>query len=217
VDAITGPTIGRPKTATYRLLDLVGLDVMAHVNNNLYDAVPEDAYREALRPEKTSALMTSMLDKKWLGNKVGQGFYKQERVNGAREFWTLNPQKMEYEPSPKIRFESVGAVRNIENLGERVRKLLTFADRAANYARGLLSYVSACAACVPPHVVFRLADVDDAMRWGFSHDAGPLELWEMLGVAETVEKMEAMGLEVATWVKDMLASGHDTFYATNGV
>ena len=217
VDAITGPTIGRPKTATYRLLDLVGLDVMAHVNNNLYDAVPQDEYREALRPERTSALMQAMLDKKWLGNKVGQGFYKEQRVNGVREFWTLNPTSMEYEATPKIRFESMGAVRNVEDLGQRLRKLLGFDDRAAQYARDLLYYGFAYAAYVAPEIAYKLSDVDDAMRWGFSHEAGPFEMWDMLGVAETAAKMEAQGLTIAPWVKEMLATGHDCFYKNGSV
>lgn len=216
VDAITGPTIGRPKTATFRLLDLVGLDVMAHVNNNLYDAVPHDAYREALRPERTSALMQGMLDRKWLGNKVKQGFYKEERVGGKREFWALNPQTMAYEAAPKIRFDSIGAVRNVEDLGERLRKLLQFDDRAANYLRRLLYYGFAYAAYVTPEIAYRLSDVDAAMRWGFGHEAGPFEMWDMLGVAETVAKMEAEGFEVAPWVKEMLATGHDCFYKSNG-
>lgn len=216
VDAITGPVIGRPKTATFRLLDLVGLDVMAHVNKNLYAAVPQDAYREVLRPERTGALMETMIGNKWLGNKSGQGFYKQERVNGGKEFWALNPGSMAYEPAPKIRFESVGAVRNVENLGERLRKLLQFDDRAANYARDLLYYGFAYAAYVTPDIAYRLSDVDNAMRWGFGHEAGPFEMWDMLGVRETAEKMEAAGFEVAPWVKEMLAGGHDCFYKSNG-
>lgn len=217
VDAITGPLIGRPKTATYRLLDLVGLDVMAHVNNNLYEAVPHDAYREVLRPQRTAALMSAMLDRKWLGNKVGQGFYKEQRVNGAREFWTLNPETMAYEAAPKIRFDSIGAVRNVEDLGERLRKLLSYDDRAANYARDLLYYGFAYAAYVAPEIAYRLSDVDDAMRWGFSHEAGPFEIWDMLGVAETAERMEAQGLTIAPWVKEMLATGHDSFYKNGSV
>ncbi len=216
VDAITGPTIGRPKTATFRLLDLVGLDVMAHVNNNLYDAVPDDDFREALRPERTSALMQSMLDRKWLGNKSKQGFYKEERVGGKREFWALNPETMAYEAAPKIRFDSIGAVRNVEDLGERVRRLLQFDDRAANYIRKLLYYGFSYAAYVMPEIAYRLSDVDAAMRWGFGHEAGPFEMWDMLGVAETAEKMEAEGFAVAPWVKEMLATGHDCFYHTNG-
>jgi 3-hydroxyacyl-CoA dehydrogenase len=212
IDAITGPTIGRPKSATFRLMDLVGLDVMQHVNSNLYDAVIGDAYRETLHPKKLTGVMQGMLENKWLGNKSGQGFYKKTFVNGKREFWTLNMETMEYESTPKVRFESIGAVRKTDDLGQRVRKLLTFDDRAATYVRDTLYFGFAYAAYVTPQIAYQLSDVDDAMRWGFGHEAGPFELWDMLGVAETVEKMEEAGLEVAGWVKDMLASGHDSFY-----
>jgi 3-hydroxyacyl-CoA dehydrogenase len=212
IDAITGPTVGRPKSATFRLMDLVGLDVMQHVNSNLYEAVTDDPYRETLRTAKLSAVMDEMLQNQWLGNKSGQGFYKKTFVNGKREFWALNPKTMEYEPAPKVRFESVGAVRKTEDLGERIRKLLTFDDRAANYVRDTLYFGFAYAADVAPKIAYRLSDVDDAVRWGFAHEAGPFEMWDMLGVAETAEKMEEAGLEVADWVKDMLASGHTSFY-----
>ncbi|HEY1410207.1 MAG TPA: 3-hydroxyacyl-CoA dehydrogenase NAD-binding domain-containing protein, partial [Promineifilum sp.] len=213
IDAITGPTIGRPKTATFRLLDLVGLDVMAHVNDNLYDAVPNDPYREILRPKRTTELIQNMLGNRWLGNKSGQGFYKGIMVDGTREFWTLNPASLEYEPAPKVRFESIGEVRKIEALGPRLQKLLTFDDRAAEYVRRLLYFGFAYAAHVAPEIAYRLSDIDDAMRWGFSHQAGPFEMWDMLGVAETATKMESMGLTVAPWVKDLIAGGHDSFYA----
>jgi 3-hydroxyacyl-CoA dehydrogenase len=212
IDAITGPTVGRPKSATFRLMDLVGLDVMQHVNSNLYDAVTDDPYRETLRPANLSAVMEKMLEKQWLGNKSGQGFYKKTFVDGKREFWTLNPDTMEYEPAPKIRFDSVGAVRKTEDLGERLRKLFTFDDRAATYLRDTLYFGFAYAASVAPKIAYHLSDVDDAVRWGFAHEAGPFEMWDMLGVAETAEKMEQAGLEIAGWVKEMLASGRSSFY-----
>ncbi len=212
IDAITGPVIGRPKTATFRLLDLVGLDVMAHVNNNLYDLVADDPYRETLRPTKTTAVMEQMLANKWLGNKADQGFYKRVMVDGQRDFYALNPQTMEYEPQPKVRFDSIGAVRKIEELGPRLRKLLQHDDRAAEYVRNTLYFGFAYATHVTPEIAYRLTDVDDAVRWGFSHEAGPFELWDMLGVAETADNMEAAGFEVADWVKEMLSQGHDRFY-----
>ncbi len=212
IDAITGPLIGRPKTATYRLLDLVGLDVMGHVNNNLYAAVPDDPYRDILKGEKATAVIGAMIDNKWLGNKTGQGFYKKTFVDGKREFWALNPETLEYEPDPKPRFESVGKVRKVESLGARVGQLLEYDDRAANYARNLLYYGFAYAAHVAPEIAYKLSDVDDAMRWGFGHEAGPFEMWDMLGVAETAEKMEEAGYEVASWVKEMLAGGYTSFY-----
>ena len=212
IDAITGPLIGRPKTATYRLMDLVGLDVMGHVNNNLYAAVPDDPYRDILKGEKATAVIGAMIDNKWLGNKTGQGFYKKTFVDGKREFWALNPETLEYEPDPKPRFESVGKVRKVESLGARVGQLLEYDDRAASYARNLLYYGFAYAAHVAPEIAYKLSDVDDAMRWGFGHEAGPFEMWDMLGVAETAEKMEEAGYEVASWVKEMLAGGYTSFY-----
>ncbi|MCA9948283.1 MAG: enoyl-CoA hydratase/isomerase family protein, partial [Anaerolineales bacterium] len=213
IDAITGPLIGRPKTATYRLMDLVGLDVMGHVNHNLYEAVPHDPYRDILKGEKATAVIDKMLADKWLGNKTGQGFYKKTFVDGKREFWALNTKTFEYEPDPRPRFDSVSAVRKTEDLGARVAKLLEYDDRAANYVRHLLYYGFAYAAHVAPEIAYSLSDVDDAMRWGFSHEAGPFQMWDMLGVAETAEKMEEAGYEVAGWVKEMLDGGQDSFYS----
>ncbi len=217
VDAITGPVIGRPKTASFRLMDLVGLDVMNHVNQNLYELIPEDNYREALMSPRSAAVIQKMLDNGWLGNKSGQGFYKKTFVDGKREFWTLNTETFAYEPPVKVRFDSIGAVRKIEDLGERLRQFLTFDDRAAEYARHLLYFGFSYAAYVAPEIAYKLSDIDDAMRWGFAHEAGPFELWDMLGVAETAEKMEALGYEVADWVKEMLAAGQTSFYADGRV
>lgn len=212
VDAITGPLVGHPKTATFRLTDLVGLDVMMHVNRNLYPAIPHDKYREILKAPKSVALNEKLAEKGWLGNKSGQGFYKQVRVNGNREFHTIDPDTLEYFNPPSVRFDSVGAVRKIEDLGERLRKLLEFDDRAANFVRDTTYYMLAYAAYVTPEIAHSIVDVDKANRWGFAHEAGPFEIWDMLGVADTIEKMEAAGHEVAAWVKEMVASGHDSFY-----
>ncbi len=212
IDALTGPLIGRPKTATFRLLDLVGLDIMAHVNDNLYDAIPRDTFRDVLKGERTRALLGQMLANKWLGNKTGQGFYKQTTVNGQREFLALNTTSMAYEPAAPARFESVGAVYKIDDLGQRLAKLLTFDDRAANYVRDILYQGFAYAAAVAPEIAYKLSDLDDAMRWGFAHQAGPFQMWDLLGVNETAKKMEAAGFPVAGWVMDMLAAGHTHFY-----
>lgn len=212
VDEITGPLVGHPKTATFRLTDLVGLDVMMHVNRNLYPAIPEDPYREILKGEKSNALNARLAERNWLGNKSGQGFYKTVMVGGKKEFHILNPETMAYEPPVKVRFESVGAVRKIEDLGARLRQLLTFEDRAAAFVRDTTYYMLAYAAYITPEIAYTIVDVDNANRWGFAHEAGPFEIWNMLGVADTVEKMEAAGLTVASWVKEMLAAGHSSFY-----
>lgn len=212
VDAITGPLVGHPKTATFRLTDLVGLDVMMHVNRNLYPAIPHDPYRDILQAPKSTALNEKLAEKGWLGNKSGQGFYKQVRVDGNREFHTIDPNTLEYFNPPSVRFDSVGAVRKIEDLGERLRKLLEFDDRAANFVRDTTYYMLAYAAYVTPEIAHSIVDVDKANRWGFAHEAGPFEIWDMLGVVEMIEKMEAAGHEVADWVKEMVAAGHDCFY-----
>jgi 3-hydroxyacyl-CoA dehydrogenase len=213
VDAITGPLIGRPKTATFRLLDLVGLDVMGHVSNNLYDAIPDDPYRNILRSERSHEVIDQMLENKWLGNKSGQGFYKKTFVNGKREFWTLDPEIMEYTAPKKARFDSVGAVRKIESLQERLPSLLEQdEDRAVEYVRDTLFYSLAYAAEVAPHIAFSLVDVDNAMRWGFAHEAGPFQMWDMLGLKKTAEAMKEAGLSIADWVQTMLKNGHESFY-----
>jgi 3-hydroxyacyl-CoA dehydrogenase len=213
IDALTGPLVGRPKTATFRLMDLVGLDVMSHVNNNLYEAVPGDPYREVLRSSNTGAVIGQMLENNWLGNKSGQGFYKKTFVNGKREFWTLNPETMEYEAPDKVRFTSVGNVRQIEELPDRLTTLLDQEDdKAVRYLRETLYHTLAYAAYVTPEIAYRLTDVDDAVRWGFAYEAGPFEIWDMLGVQKTVDQIEDAGFEIASWVKEMLAAGHDTFY-----
>jgi 3-hydroxyacyl-CoA dehydrogenase len=212
VDNLTGPLVGRPKTATFRLLDLVGLDVMAHVNTNLYEAIAHDPFRDVMRGEHAPAFMQKMLDEGRLGNKAKQGFYKMTMVDGERQFWTVDPETMAYTPPAQVRFDSVGKVRKIEELGPRLRALLEHDDRAAEYVRNLLYYSLSYASHVTPEIAYSLKDVDDAMRWGFSHEAGPFELWDMLGVAETVEKMEDAGFEVAGWVHEMLDAGNEQFY-----
>ncbi len=212
VDAITGPLIGHPKTATFRLGDLVGLDVSYHVGRNLYSAIPDDPYREHLNGEKSRALGEKMMANRWLGNKTGQGFYKKAYLNGKREFLALNPETMEYEAAPKVRFKSVGKVRKVEELGERMKALLEYDDRAAEFVRATTYFMLEYAAYVTPQIAYSIVDVDNANRWGFNYEVGPFELWDMLGVAETVEKMEAAGYQVADWVKEMLAAGHTSFY-----
>lgn len=216
VDSITGSLIGRPNTGTFRLTDLVGLDIMVHVNSNLYPAIEHDPYREYLVAPAVLDINSKMMENKWLGNKTGQGFYKKTMVDGKREFWALNLETFEYEPDPKTRFDSVGAVRKIEDLGERLRKLIEHDDKAATFVRRVLYFSMAYAAAVGKEIAYSIADIDNAVRWGFAHEAGPFEIWDMLGVAETVEKMESEGFEVADWVKEMLDSGINSFYDDEG-
>jgi len=216
VDAITGPLIGRPKTATFRLQDLVGIDVAHYVAQNLHELIPDDPYREELAKEAVGQLIGGLVERGRLGNKSGEGFYKKARdEKGRTTFLVLDPKTFDYEPQQEVRFESVGAVRKIADLGERLRELFSerFAgDRAARLAWDVVGHLLAYAAHAAPEIAHDLPSVDDAVRWGFSYEAGPFELWDLLGVAETAEKLEASGHDVAPWVREMLQSGRESFY-----
>jgi 3-hydroxyacyl-CoA dehydrogenase len=218
VDAITGPVIGRPKTATFRLLDLVGLDVAYHVGANLAKLIPDDKEaQELLLAEKPAALSKALLDKGWLGNKTKAGYYKQVIVDGNREFWTLNLDTLEHQPpAEKIRFESIGNTRGIEDPGERIKAMIQEEDRAGKLARALtLQMLAYCSRCIP-EITDLPSSIDDAMRWGFMHEIGPFEIWDALGVADGLALMKADGFEPADWVKDMLDAGFESFYEYQG-
>jgi 3-hydroxyacyl-CoA dehydrogenase len=216
VDALTGPLIGHPRTATFRLFDLVGIDVLYHVTRNLYPVVPDDESRELLTSQPVLTLLKRMVDNNWLGSKSGQGFYKEVRKDGVREFWSLNLKTFEYESPTKPRFDSVGRAKDVEPLAERLKVMLAGEDRAANLLRASTYYGLAYASQRLPEIADSPLAVDQAMRWGFTHDQGPFETWDALGVRETVKQMEAAGAPPAAWVKEMLASGNETFYARAG-
>jgi len=224
VDALTGPIVGHPKTATFRLFDLIGIDIMTHVNANLYPAIPDDAYRDVLQYEKAMGLMQAMLGHKWLGNKTGQGFYKRVETEKGRQFWVLDLETMEYQPPAQPRFESVEKHRGVADTGERIKRLCAEAwgerrsadsrtqDRAAQFVWATTAFGCNYAASLVPEVAPNILAVDNANKWGFGHKLGPFEIWDALGVAESVAQMEAEDMVVTPWVKEMLADGHTSFY-----
>ncbi len=212
VDAILGKLIGRPKTAHFRLMDLVGIDVMDHVSRNLYEAIPHDPFRDLLTDPNVERVTKFLLEKGWLGNKTGQGFYKRVKQNGKKEFWHLNLKTLEYEPPAKPRWDSVKKAKDIEDLGERLRFLVQQDDKVGRLVWATLANQCSYAGYVTPEIADDIINVDNAMRWGFNHEMGPFEVWDALGVAETVERMEKDGYFVADWVKEMLANGHPSFY-----
>ena len=217
VDAITGPAMGRPKTATFRLLDLVGIDVWEHVGGNLGPAIPHDERAQRyLSAEAGNQLIHTLVERGWLGNKTKQGFYKEVRQNGNKEFWPLNLQTMEYEAPQKPRFDSLGKARKIEQLGERLKTLLEADDRAGALARALTYHSLAYASVTIPEIADTPLPIDNAIRWGFSHEAGPFEVWDALGVEETMESIRVAGFQPASWVDEMLSTGHPTFYQYEG-
>jgi 3-hydroxyacyl-CoA dehydrogenase len=214
VDAITGPAIGNPRTATFRLIDLVGIDVWDHVGKNLAPAIPHDTHAlKYLGSERVNNLIETLVSRGALGNKTKQGFYKEVRTpEGGKEFWSLNLETLEYEAPKKVRFESIGKVKDLEKLGARLKVLLAAEDRAGELVRALTYQSLAYASERIPEVADTPKPIDDAMRWGFGREAGPFETWDMLGVAEAAHAMRLAGFPPAPWVDEMLAQGCADFY-----
>jgi 3-hydroxyacyl-CoA dehydrogenase len=211
VDALTGPLVGRPKTATFRLFDQVGLDVMVGVAANLHELAPEDESRDVLpAPEP----LRRMLDAKLLGNKTGGGFYRRGRRDGQTVFDVLDLDTLEYRPAARPDLPIVAAARDHDDLGARLRFLLDRADedRGARYLRDTLLPSLAYAARRVPEIADSLVEVDHAVEWGFGYRLGPFRAWDAIGVADGVARMEALGIEVPAWVRELLAAGHQSFY-----
>ncbi|MGI8867078.1 MAG: 3-hydroxyacyl-CoA dehydrogenase family protein, partial [Rubrobacteraceae bacterium] len=213
IDAITGPLIGHPKTATFRLNDQVGLDIAVGVAENLYEAVPEDDAREDLKPP---AKLKEMQEKNLLGNKTGAGFYKRDKRDGKTVFDVLNRETFEHEPVENPAFPIADEAWKQGDLQARLRFLMEKADedRHAKYLRDTLLPYMAYASRRVPEISDTLEDMDHAMEWGFAHQTGPFRTWDLLGVSETVENMKSVGLEVGPWVHEMLEAGNETFYKT---
>ena len=213
VDAITGPLIGHPKTATFRLNDTVGLDIAVGVAENLYEAVPEDESREDLKPHPK---LKEMQERDLLGNKTGAGFYKRDKRDGKTVFDVLDMETFEHRPAEDPDVPIVAEAQKQGDLGARLRFLVEKADedRHAKYIRDTLYPYMAYASRRLPEISDTLEDADHAMEWGFAHETGPFRTWDLLGVRETVERMESLGIEVGPWVKEMLEGGNDGFYKT---
>ena len=214
IDAITGPLIGHPKTATFRLNDQVGLDIAVGVAENLYEAVPEDESREQLKPPEK---LEEMLEKDLLGNKTGAGFYKRDRRDGKTVFDVLDLETFEHQPAENPDIPIAEEAQKQGDLAARLRFLIDKADEDghARYIRDTLLPYMAYASRRVPEISDTLEDVDHAIEWGFAHQTGPFRTWDLLGVKETVEKMKALDIAVGGWVEEMLDAGNDSFYKTD--
>jgi 3-hydroxyacyl-CoA dehydrogenase len=213
VDAITGPLIGLPSTASFRLLDLVGLDVWAFVGSNLYTAVPNDPWRDRFLPLN---FQKKMIEQKWLGDKTGQGFYKKTGKGDAKEIQVLDWKTLEYKPLAKPRFASVEAARNIEDLSERLRTLLRSDDRAGKFLWKVFSDLFLYSAEMIPEISDRVVEIDRAMRWGYANKLGPFELWDALGFADVVTRLEGENRPLPENVKKMLSRAAASIYRQAG-
>jgi 3-hydroxyacyl-CoA dehydrogenase len=216
VDKLTGPVLGRPKSATFRTCDVVGLDTLVHVANGLKQNCPND---EANALFTLPGYVAKMNENKWLGDKTKQGFYKKTRkADGSSEILSLNLKTLEYVPQQKVKFATLDGARQIDDLEMRMKFLFAGKDKAGEFYRksfsGLFSYVSFRI----PEISDEIYKVDDAMRAGFGWGQGPFEVWDTIGLEAAAGAMKAAGVKYASWVDEMLASGNKSFYKLeNGV
>jgi 3-hydroxyacyl-CoA dehydrogenase len=212
VDALTGPIIGRPKSATFRTADVVGIDTLVKVAKGVADNCPGDEQRAAFA---IPAWLDKVTANNWLGDKTGQGFFsKTKGANGEKEILTLDLKTLEYGPRQRPKFASIEAAKQIDDLKARLRMLVQGTDKAGEFYRqfhyGLFSYISHRI----PEISDELYQVDDAMMAGFGWEIGAFESWDALGVESTVKMMKDAGYTVAAWVDEMIAQGNKTFYKT---
>ncbi|NMD28125.1 MAG: 3-hydroxyacyl-CoA dehydrogenase/enoyl-CoA hydratase family protein, partial [Bacteroidetes bacterium] len=210
IDALTGPLAGRPKSATFRTADVVGIDTLIKVAKGVYDNCPNDEAKDIFN---IPAWLNKMVENNWLGDKTGQGFFKKVKTpEGKSDIQVLNLQTMEYTARQKSKFATLEAAKPIEDLPARLKILINGTDKAGEFYRqfhySLFSYIS--------HRIPEISDevyrLDDAMMAGFGWEIGAFESWDASGLAKTTEAMKAAGFTVAKWVDDMLAAGHNTFY-----
>ncbi|MCY1021334.1 3-hydroxyacyl-CoA dehydrogenase/enoyl-CoA hydratase family protein [Pyxidicoccus sp. MSG2] len=209
VDKLFGPPMGRPKSAVFRTTDIVGLDTFVHVAKNCYDTLTQDEEREAFRMPD---FILDMVKKGILGDKSGGGFYKKQ----GKDIQVLDLKTMEYRAQNKVRFESLGAAKDVEDVRERVAVVLNGQDKAAKFAERITLDVMAYTSRRIPEIADDVVNVDRAMRWGYAWDLGPFESWDAYGVKKGVERMKELGLKPAKWVEDMLAAGRTSFYGVEG-
>ncbi|MGI8742853.1 MAG: 3-hydroxyacyl-CoA dehydrogenase/enoyl-CoA hydratase family protein [Bryobacteraceae bacterium] len=209
VDAMTGPLIGLPNSASFRLLDIVGLDVWAFVGRNLYEAVPHDPWRERFLPAE---FQNNMIEREWLGEKTGQGFYKRIGKGGDRVIHVIDWKTLEYHPLGKVRFPSAEAAKNIEDLPERLRTLVKTGDRVGNFLWKIFSDLFLYSADMIPEISDRIVEIDRAMRWGYANKLGPFELWDALGFEAVIDRMQGERRILPANIREMLAAGGHSLY-----
>ncbi|MDX8553406.1 3-hydroxyacyl-CoA dehydrogenase NAD-binding domain-containing protein [Tenacibaculum sp. 1B UA] len=210
VDKLTGPVIGRPKSATFRTVDVVGLDTLVHVANGIYENCPNDEAHDLF---KLPDFIDTMMENKWLGNKTKQGFYKKTKnAEGKREILALDLDTMEYRPSKKAKFATLELTKTIDKPIDRFKVLVGGKDKAGEFYRKNFAAMFAYIQNRIPEISDELYRIDDAMKAGFGWENGPFEIWDAVGVEKGIELMKAEGAEPAAWVTEMVAKGEKSFY-----
>ena len=182
IDTITGSAIGRPKSATFRTMDIAGIDILAHVARNLVDRLDSKESEDERAAFAVPALVDQLVERGWIGQKAGQGFYKRIRAPEGSQILTLDPQKMEYRERESPRLSALDAAQAIDSLPDRLRALFLGEDRVGTFLRATLGQTLLYAARVAPDIAHSIDDVDRAMRWGFGWEIGPFEIWDAIGV-----------------------------------
>ncbi len=214
VDALTGTVMGRPKSATFRTGDVVGLDTLVHVAKDLPANAPND---EAVALFNLPPFLEKMVANKWLGDKTGQGFYKKLKTKGAKpEILTLNLETLEYGPKVKTKFATLEAAKQIDDLAQRLKALYSGSDKAGEFYRKFHHLLFAYVSNRVPEISDELYKIDDALKSGFGWEIGAFESWDVLGLKRTLDAMKTAGIAVAGWVTTMVANGFTTFYKTEG-
>lgn len=208
VDSVTGPLIGRPKSATFRTLDVVGLDTFIHVAKNVYDQVEGEEKNVFDVPD----FMLQMRDKGWLGSKSGQGFFRKE----GKTILELNPSSMEYQERGKLRAPSLEIAKQEKGLNNKMKALVYAQDRAGELLWSILSPVLLYSARLHGEIADDIVSIDRAMKWGFGWEKGPFETWDAIGIERSVSRMKEEGHAVPEWIEEMLAQGHTAFYKEEG-
>jgi 3-hydroxyacyl-CoA dehydrogenase len=211
VDKLTGPVIGRPKSATFRTVDVVGLDTLVHVANGLYENCPDDEAHELF---KLPDFINSMMENKWLGSKTGQGFYKKiKNDHGKSEILTLDLDTLEYRAKKRASFATLELTKSVDKVIDRFKILVSGKDKAGEFYRKNFSAIFQYVSNRIPEISDELYKIDDAMKAGFGWGHGPFQIWDSIGVEKGIEIMQAEGLDPAAWVHEMLASGNSSFYS----
>ena len=209
VDKILGPAMGRPKSAAYGTADLVGLDTLLHVSDNVYRNLPDDPARDLFLPP---AFVSDMVRRGWLGRKSKSGFFKMEGKGEEKKKFVLDYRTMDYRPTTKVVFPSLDAAKGEEDVGARIRKVISGDDKASAYAWKVLSDTLLYTAKRIPEISDDIVNVDNAMKWGFNWTLGPFETWDAIGLADSVERMRKEGKEIPGNIARMLADGNTSFY-----
>ncbi len=210
VDKLTGPVIGRPKSATFRTVDVVGLDTLVHVAKGIYDNVPDDEEHGIFQ---IPGFIDTMMENKWLGSKSGQGFYKKVKNNdGSSEILSLDLDSLEYRKSKKASFATLEKTKSVDAVADRFPILIKGADKAGEFYRKNFGAMFAYVSKRIPEITDELYKIDDAMKAGFGWENGPFEIWDAVGVTKGIELIKELGKEPAPWVNEMLDNGVDSFY-----